>query len=51
MDFEAARAELIEQLGTEIKNKRVLAAVTWPMRINRCQSAMSKQSHSRSSSP
>jgi protein-L-isoaspartate(D-aspartate) O-methyltransferase len=27
MDFEAARAELIEQLGTEIKNKRVLAAM------------------------
>jgi uncharacterized membrane protein YvbJ len=28
MDFEAARAELIEQLGTEIKNKRVLAPKT-----------------------
>jgi protein-L-isoaspartate(D-aspartate) O-methyltransferase len=27
MDFEAARAELIEQLSTEIKNKRVLAAM------------------------
>jgi len=27
MDFEAARAELIEQLGTEIKNKRVLAVM------------------------
>jgi protein-L-isoaspartate(D-aspartate) O-methyltransferase len=27
MDFEAARADLIEQLGTEIKNKRVLVAM------------------------
>jgi protein-L-isoaspartate(D-aspartate) O-methyltransferase len=27
MDFESARAELIEQLGTEIKDKRVLAAM------------------------
>jgi protein-L-isoaspartate(D-aspartate) O-methyltransferase len=27
MDFEAARAELIRQLGTEIKNKRVLEAM------------------------
>jgi protein-L-isoaspartate(D-aspartate) O-methyltransferase len=27
MDFAAARAELIRQLGTEIKNKRVLAAM------------------------
>lgn len=27
MDFEAARAELIEQLGTEIRDKRVLAAM------------------------
>jgi len=27
MDFEAARAELVEQLSTEIKNKRVLAAM------------------------
>ena len=27
MDFEAARAELIEHLGTEIKDKRVLAAM------------------------
>jgi protein-L-isoaspartate(D-aspartate) O-methyltransferase len=27
MDFKAARAELIEQLSTEIKNKRVLAAM------------------------
>jgi len=27
MDFEAARAELIEQLSTEIKDKRVLAAM------------------------
>jgi len=27
MDFEAARAELIRQLGAEIKNKRVLAAM------------------------
>jgi len=28
MDFEAARAKLIEQLGTEIKDKRVLAAMS-----------------------
>ncbi len=28
MDFEAARARLIEQLSTEIKNKRVLAAMS-----------------------
>ena len=28
MDFEAARARLIEQLGTEIKDKRVLAAMS-----------------------
>ena len=27
MDFKAARAELVRQLGTEIKDKRVLAAV------------------------
>jgi len=27
MDFEAARAELIEQLGTEIRDQRVLAAM------------------------
>jgi protein-L-isoaspartate(D-aspartate) O-methyltransferase len=28
MDFEAVRAKLIEQLGTEIKDKRVLAAMS-----------------------